>query len=202
MAQAWMPGVERIDAAAAPTPPGFGAPRAVWTVTGTDPGSRSAAEEARRLACTGQAVHLVWNPRTGEVVQSLAATRRSPIPLGSTGHGAARTDHGREGRVCLTVAVVALAEAPFTDGPMHGRAPLLAWMDSWEVARRWLGPGGDGSTRRASIREWSLGGHFGRDRVPGSSGSCPGRVDGARLLAEGAGPAHPRIPAQQPSTPT
>ncbi|WP_304453923.1 hypothetical protein [Nocardiopsis sp. YSL2] len=188
MAQAWMAAAERIQGRAAVAPPGRGAPRAVWSVTGSDPSARSAGQEARRLLAQQRETHLVWNPLTGEIVQLLPATRRGRIDLGGTHHDEWHVDRGLEGRVCLVVAVVARPDAPFTDGPMHGLDPVLAWLDSWGVARRWNGalPGGaeePGSPDEASARAWSRGGHFGQDHVPGSDAAGPGHVEPARLLA-------------------
>ncbi|MEU3016633.1 hypothetical protein ABZ635_04455 [Nocardiopsis sp. NPDC007018] len=187
MARAWMAGAERIAGATVRTAPGVGAPRAVWTVTGTDPETWSAREEALRLVREGGAAHLVWNPRTGAVAQALAATRRSGLPLGSTPWSGRELDHGDEGRVCLVVAVVSPEHEPFTDGPLAGLEPILDWLGSWGVPRTWpAGPPGrerahrPGTAERA--RAWSRGGHFGHDQVPGSTSTAPGRVDPEHLL--------------------
>ncbi|NYH54045.1 hypothetical protein HNR06_003634 [Nocardiopsis arvandica] len=201
MAEAWMPGTERLDGGSVRTPPGIGAPRAVWTVTESDPEAWSAHEEARRMVDEGRAAHLVWNPLTGEVVQTLAATRRGRLALGGTDQHGLHLDHGHEGRVCLVVAAIAFRETPFTDGPMRGLTPILAWLDSWEVARDWPAgpPGREGAKAGEAARRWARGGHFGHDQVPGSSAKGPGRLDTARLLAasppvEGA----PRTPRPRP----
>ena len=132
----------------------------------------------------GRTSHLVWNPLTGEVVQTLAATRRGRLDLGGTRPHGRPLDHGHEGRVCLVVAVVASREEPFTDGPMCGREPILAWLDSWGVARVWPAgrPGTGGGTAEDAARLWARGGHFGHDQVPGSCSKGPGRIDTARLL--------------------
>lgn len=170
-------------------PPGVGAPRAVWTVTGTDPDPGSARAEAERLVAEGRAPHLVWHPLSGETVQTLAATRRSELPLGETRYYEQYVDHADEGRVCLVVAVVARRSAPFTDGPMQGLTAIMDWLDSWGVARRWpSGPPGaeapdrDRLARERTARMWARGGHFGHDQVPGSHLPGPGLLDVGRLL--------------------
>ncbi|MFE3457633.1 hypothetical protein ACFXKD_08800 [Nocardiopsis aegyptia] len=188
MTQAWMSAAERIQGRATVAPPGRGAPRAVWSVTGSDPATRSAGQEARRLVAERRETHLVWNPLTGEIVQLLPATRRGRIDLGGTHLYEQHVDHGLEGRVCLVVAVVARPDTPFTDGPMRGLEPVLAWLDSWGVARRWNGalpgrPEEPGNPDESSARAWSRGGHFGQDHVPGSGATGPGHVEPARLLA-------------------
>ncbi len=210
-----MPGAERFGGGTSTrTSPGIGAPRAVWTVTGSDPESWSAREEAQRLVNEEREAHLVWNPLTGDVVQTLAATRRGRLALGGTRRYGLYHDHGHEGRVCLVVAVVSSWETPFTDGPLHGLSPILTWLDSWGVERVWradpVGPvagtvaatGGAAARSTASraataphsaettraaraARAWARGGHFGHDQVPGSCAKGPGRLDTARLLATG-----------------
>lgn len=183
MAQAWMPGAERLDGESERTPPGAGAPRAVWTVTGSDPRTRSARQEARRLVSEGRAPHLVWNPLTGEVVQTLAATRRGRLSLGDTHQYELHLDHGHEGRVCLVIAVVSPRETPFTEGPMRALAQILGWLDSWGVERVWRA-GSPGAQAAGEVaRVWARGGHFGHDQVPGSTVEGPGALDTARLLA-------------------
>ncbi|AFR06703.1 hypothetical protein B005_3480 [Nocardiopsis alba ATCC BAA-2165] len=203
MAKVWMPGAERIDGGTSRTAAGAGAPRAVWTVTGSDPRTRSAREEARRLIREGRTTHLVWNPVSGEIVQLLAATRRGALPLGGTPLERRLLDHGDEGRVCLVVAVVATEPEPFTDGPMVGLDPLLAWLDSWGVSRHWPAgaPGrrnGRRPTRQETTRAWSRGGHFGHDQVPGSVSTAPGHISpervatGERVIA--------RVPESSPAS--
>ncbi|WP_017589365.1 hypothetical protein [Nocardiopsis ganjiahuensis] len=190
MAKAWMPGAERIDGGTTRTAVGIGAPRAVWTVTDTDPNMWSAREEALRLVHEGKTAHLVWNPLTGTVAQILAATRRSELVLGHTWRYGQFLDHGDEGRVCLVISVVSTEKEPFTDGPLVGLAPILAWLESWGVPGRWpAGPPGLWGERRPgpeeATRVWSRGGHFGHDQVPGSLATAPGRIDPGHVLAPG-----------------
>lgn len=187
MAKAWMPGAERIDGGPVRTANGVGAPRAVWTVTDSDPGVWSAAEEARRLVHEGRTTHLVWNPVSGQVVQLLAATRRAGMALGHTTTHGHYLDHGDEGRVCLVVAVVDTKARPFTNGPMTGLSALLEWLDSWGVSRAWpAGPPGNRAVGvEETVRRWSRGGHFGHDQVPGSVATAPGPVSPGRILSGG-----------------
>nr|WP_040703108.1 hypothetical protein [Nocardiopsis salina] len=194
MANAWMPGAQRLAGGSDHGPPGAGAPRAVWTVTGTAPGCGSARAEAERLVAEGCAPHLVWDPLSGEIVQTLASTRRSDLSLGATRYYGQHVDHADEGRVCLVVAVVARRSVPFTDGPMLGLTAIMDWLDSWGVARRWpAGPPGDDVcvrdrlARERTARMWARGGHFGHDQVPGSHLPGPGLIDVGRLLTPDSG---------------
>jgi len=107
-----------------------------------------------------------------------------------------------EGRLCVQVAVLGHAWAPFTDGPVAGAGEIVSWLDSWQVARVWPagrptpfpGPIRTGQQRR---RNWARGGHFGASQVPGCSGAGPGAIDVERLvgpLASQRGPVAPRVP--------
>lgn len=183
-----MPGAERFGGGTSTrTAPGIGAPRAVWTVTGSDPGAWSAREEAQRLVNEEREAHLVWNPLTGDVVQTLAATCRGRLPLGGTRQYELYHDHGHEGRVCLVVAVVSSGETPFTDGPLHGLSPILTWLDSWGVERIWradpVGP--VAGTVDAGSREK----RSGEARVPGT-GSAADTVAAGVAAAGGAAAPH------------
>ncbi|WP_106583975.1 hypothetical protein [Murinocardiopsis flavida] len=158
-----------------------GAPRAVWLTTDSDPALDSAQAVAHRLDTQGLATHLVWNPLTGEVAQLLPATAAAPWRLTFEG-----TDRSREGRVCVTVAVVAYTTLPFTDGPLTGITRILDWLDSWRVPRSWP-PGPPSADPGAPApkdggRLWALGGHFGYSQVPGSTARGPGAIDPAVLL--------------------
>ncbi|APC34368.1 MULTISPECIES: hypothetical protein [Nocardiopsis] len=188
MTEAWMPGAERFGGGTSNrTPPGIGAPRAVWTVTGSDPGAWSAREEARRLVNEEREAHLVWNPLTGDVVQTLAATCRGRLPLGGTHQYELYHDHGHEGRVCLVVAVVSSWEIPFTDGPMRGLSPILTWLDSWGVERVWRADPAEsvaGAVDAGSPEKRS-----GEARIPGMRSAVSDTV-AAGVAATGSAAAH------------
>ncbi|MFC4560711.1 hypothetical protein ACFO4E_02450 [Nocardiopsis mangrovi] len=182
MANAWMPGAGRVRSR---TQGGGvyqgGAPRAVWLTTESDPFALSARSVAQRLDSDGHSAHLVWNPVTGETAQLLPATVPALGQLETRG-----TDRAREGRVCIVIRVIGHALSPFTDGPLTGLAPLLDWLDGWQVPRRWPGgaplavppPRAAGTGERA----WARGGHFGHSQVPGGHGGGPGAISPERLL--------------------
>ena len=75
MTDAWMPGAQRLPAAADGGELKGGAPRAVWLVLHADPITVSAREAAERLIELGRPCHLVWNPLSGEVVQLIPVVR-------------------------------------------------------------------------------------------------------------------------------
>jgi hypothetical protein len=72
---AWMPGAQRLPAAADGGGLKGGAPRAVWLVLHADPISVTAREAAERLVALGRPCHLVWNPLSGEVIQLIPVVR-------------------------------------------------------------------------------------------------------------------------------
>ena len=75
MTDAWMPGAQRLPAAADGGGLKGGAPRAVWLVLHADPISVPAHEAAERLVALGRPCHLVWNPLSGEVIQLIPVVR-------------------------------------------------------------------------------------------------------------------------------
>nr|WP_221308361.1 hypothetical protein [Nocardiopsis mwathae] len=176
-----MPGAGRVHCTTSGGLFRGGAPRAVWLTAEADPATHSARTIADRYSDKEPSAHLVWNPVSGETVQLLPAT----VP--ALGRLACDPDPAREGRVCLVIEVIGQADDPFTDRPLTGIDPILAWLDSWEVARAW--PAGPPPPvdkppcrRNDSTRLWALGGHFGHSQVPGSQAIGPGAISPDRLL--------------------
>lgn len=180
VAHAWMTQARRIPAADG-GPLRGGAPRAVWLTLG----AVSIESAAHRLIAGQRSPHLVWNPATGEIVQLISVLRAArglgaPVPCRRSGH--ARTaDVNTEGRVCAQLGVLAHPAEPFTDGPLAGLGEILAWLDSWGIARRWPAgaPAEDCCQRNRTL--WARGGHFGASQVPGCENSGPGAIDIHRL---------------------
>ena len=75
MTDAWMPGAERLSAAADGGCLKGGAPRAVWLVLHADPLTVSAQAAAEHLIELGRPTHLVWNPLSGDVAQLIPVVR-------------------------------------------------------------------------------------------------------------------------------
>jgi hypothetical protein len=171
-----------------------GAPRVVWQTLDTDPRLVSAKSAAQHLDQIGRPAHLVWNPLTREIVQLVSALRAGCRLGGADGSGpqepvstlddrgsSAGSAVGTEGRVCIQIAVVALSWEPFTDGPLCCLEPIISWLDSWHVPRRW--PAGRPSRFEQahagprSRRLWASGGHFGASQVPTCAAVGPGAID-------------------------
>jgi hypothetical protein len=164
---AWMPGAQRVPAAADGGSMKGGAPRAVWLVLYADPLMVSARAAAERLSQLGRPCHLVWNPLSGEVAQLIPVVRAGRSlgwadgPAGAAGPGWAQApgwwDMRRslacepvapatrdglagvntEGRVCAQIGVIGHAWSPFTDGPVARLHEIVSWLDSWHVPRGW-----------------------------------------------------------------
>jgi hypothetical protein len=156
---------------------GGGVPRVVWFIWPTDPQRVSARSVAQRLVQIKRPAHLVWNPITGQIIQSLSPTRAaSGLPA----------DLNRHGRVCVQIRVLGSVEEPFTESKLDGLDDILGWLDSWGVPRRW--PAGPplaypGSVAvQTSRRLWARGGHFGNSQVPGSVEGDPGPIDVHRIV--------------------
>jgi hypothetical protein len=158
-----------------------GAPRAVWLLWPADPNGVSAKSAAQRLVQLGRPAHLVWNPVTGEIIQSLPATRAACSLPG---------DLNRHGRVCVQIRVLGSVHEPFTDTKMDGLDEILSWLDSWKVSRTW--PAGPPLPYPHSIaaprsgRTWAAGGHFAHSQVPGTSEGDPGPIDITRIIGDDA----------------
>ncbi len=164
-----------------------GAPRAVWFIWPADPLGVSAKSVAQRLIQLKRPAHLVWNPVTGQMAQSLPPMRAA---CGLDG------DQGRHGRVCVQIRVLGSMHEPFTDGKLEGLDEILAWLDSWEVPRSWPAgpplPFPHSLAADRSPRLWARGGHFGHSQVPGSFEGDPGPIDVGRIVGE-------LCPAETPS---
>jgi hypothetical protein len=142
---------------------------------------------AQRLVEENRPCHLVWDPLTGDIAQLLPIVRAG-CALGTPEnidyapdllpHRPPRVN--REGRLCVQIGVLALPREPFTSYQMIGLSEILAWLDSWQIARRW--PAGmpapfRQATRTRSRALWALGGHFGASQVPDCEGVGPGGID-------------------------
>ncbi|MFC4531278.1 hypothetical protein [Sphaerisporangium dianthi] len=151
----------------------------VWFIWRTDPQRVSAKSVAQRLVQLSRPAHLVWNPVTGQIVQSLSPTRAA---CGLPGH------LNRQGRACVQIRVLGSVEEPFTESKMDGLDDILGWLDSWGVPRRW--PAGPplpyplSIAAQGSMRVWAKGGHFGASQVPGASEGDPGAIDVQRIVGE------------------
>jgi hypothetical protein len=182
-----------------------GAPRAVWLTLTADPGVVSADSAAYRLDQLGRPGHLVWNPRTGELVQQIPILRAGralgwpeglqqgppgPEESGTIADHACQRDElpavNTEGRLCVQICVVGYPWQPFTCEPMPGLEEILDWLDSWGISRDWAaGPPAafpHGWAAPASRRLWARGGHFGASQVPGSPAAGPGAIDIGKLM--------------------
>lgn len=200
MGDAWMPTANHVPAPVDGGQMKGGAPRAVWLTLGADPQQISAHSAAQRLRQLGRPPHLVWNPVTGEAVQLIPIVRAACAMAAATDMDAERpiadlytvdpmavepanasTNVHTEGRLCVQIGVIGFGWAPFTSGPVDGLAPIMEWLSSWGISRRW--PAGrpmafaHAHTVRRSRRLWAAGGHFGASQVPGCAAAGPGAID-------------------------
>lgn len=187
MADAWMPGARRIRARVDGGQLGGGAPRVVWLTLGADPRTVSVWSAAQRLNQEDRPCHLVWDPLTGDIAQLLPIVRAG-CALGMPEYLDYEPDRmlprpagvNREGRLCVQIGVLGSPREPFTSFQMIGLASILAWLDSWQIPRRW--PAGQPApyrqlTRPRSRALWARGGHFGASQVPECDNLGPGGID-------------------------
>ncbi|MFC6085078.1 hypothetical protein [Sphaerisporangium aureirubrum] len=139
----------------------------------------SAKSVAQRLIQLKRPAHLVWNPVSGQIVQSLPPTRAA---CGLPG------ELNRHGRVCVQIRVLGSVDEPFTESKLDGLDDILAWLDSWHVPRRWPAgpplPYPSSVAEQGSLRVWAKGGHFGNSQVPGTREGDPGPIDVHRIVGE------------------
>jgi len=187
VADAWMPGVRCIRAETDGGQPGGGAPRVVWLTLGADPRVISVCSAAQRLIQENRPCHLVWDPLTGDLAQLLPIVRAG-CALGTPENidytpdllPYRRREVNREGRLCVQIGVLSSPREPFTSYQMIGLSEILAWLDSWQIPRRW--PAGAPAPFRAAGKArsralWALGGHFGASQVPDCESVGPGGID-------------------------
>jgi hypothetical protein len=187
VADAWMPGVRCIRADSDGGQLGGGAPRVVWLTLGVDSRAVSVCSAAQRLVQENRPCHLVWDPLTGDLAQLLPIVRAG-CALGTPEHIDYTPDLlpyrqqgvNREGRLCVQIGVLGSPRDPFTSYQMIGLGEILAWLDSWQIPRRW--PAGAPAPFRATAKArsralWALGGHFGASQVPDCENIGPGGID-------------------------
>jgi hypothetical protein len=187
VADAWMPGARRIRARVDGGQLGGGAPRVVWLTLGADPRTVSVCSAAQRLNQEDRPCHLVWDPLTGDIAQLLPIVRAA-CALGMPEYLHYEPDRrlprpagvNREGRLCVQIGVLGSPREPFTSFQMIGLASILAWLDSWQIPRRW--PAGQPAPYRQLGRPrsralWARGGHFGASQVPECDNLGPGGID-------------------------
>ena len=148
-----------------------GPAKVVWHTTENDPAKTSATNVAKYLVGSGNTVHLVWNPVSGETVAMLPA---NVAGRGLENH-AGGVETNRAGRVVIQIEVVGRASQPFTSGPCNGLPKILAWVASLGGPPVWSG------TTNRSTANWAKSGHFGHMDVPENSHTDPGLIDKTKL---------------------
>jgi hypothetical protein len=159
----------------------------VWLTLDADPRVISVCSAAQRLVQENRPCHLVWDPLTGDLAQLLPIVRAG-CALGTAEnieYAPGKLPYrppgvNREGRLCVQIGVLGSPRDPFTSYQMMGLGAILAWLDSWQIPRRW--PAGAPAPFRASTRArsralWALGGHFGASQVPDCESIGPGSID-------------------------
>lgn len=168
--------------------PMLGGPRkVVWHTTENDPTTTTAANVAKYLLGSGNTVHILWHPLTGEMVQMIPANRGGKGLENRPGG----VETNRAGTYVIQIEVVGRASQPFTDGPCVGLPKIQAWLASLGIPAVWSG------TQDRSVASWAKGGHFGHMDVPENSHTDPGRVNKTKL----AGPVQPVPPPKEIDVP-
>jgi hypothetical protein len=155
-------------------------PRVVWHSTENDPTRTNAATIAAFLDRLNFSVHLVWNPVSGSVVQTIPANR----------YGRGLQEFGfptnTEGDPCIQIEVVGFAAHPFTNGPCRGLGGIMNWLRSFGIPD--VFPSGVSGNR--DRQTWQRAGHFTHAVTPDNDHTDPGLISQRKLFAAGR-PVHP-----------
>lgn len=161
-------------------------PRVVWHSTENDPANTFAASIAAFLDRMNFSVHLVWNPVSGAIVQTIPANR----------YGRGLQEFGfptnTMGNPCIQIETVGFAAHPFTSGPCKGLDRIMNWLRSHGIPD--VFPSGVAGNR--DRQTWMRAGHFTHAVTPDNDHTDPGRINPKRLWAAGRG-THPHPGHQQ-----
>ena len=170
MSVLYLPGAKSVPGRDGGTMLG-GPNKVIWHTTENDPAKTTASDIAHYLVSSGNTVHLVWNPVSGETVAMLPANLAG---RGLENH-AGGVETNRAGKVVIQIEVVGRASQPFTSGPMVGLPKILTWLASLGIPAVWVG------TPDRSVANWAKSGHFGHVDVPENSHTDPGLIDKTKL---------------------
>lgn len=183
MPERFLPGAQRRPARMDAGPVSGNLARVVWHSTENDPSTTSAAPIADFLDRKNFSVHLVWNPVSGEIIQTIPADRYG---RGLQAFGFPTNTFGNP---CIQIETVGFAAHPFTAGPCKGLDQIMDWLRSFGIPD--VFPSGVAGNR--DRHTWQMAGHFTHAVTPDNDHTDPGLIDPKKLFAVGASPAvHPR----------
>ena len=175
MPEMFLPGAVQRLASMDAGPCSGNLPRIVWHSTENDPATTSAATIANFLDRENFSVHLVWNPVSGVIVQTIPANRYG---RGLKGSGFPTNTMGNP---CIQIEVVGFAADPFTDGPCTGLDRIMDWLRSFGIPD--VFPSGVAGNR--DRHTWQKAGHFTHAVAPDNDHTDPGLINPKRLFAAG-----------------
>ena len=179
----WIPGAIIVKATQDGGSMLGGTAKVVWHTTENDPTKVSALAVAQYLNRVGSQIHIVWNPVTGQIVQSIPAHRAGRGLMNSS--GGVQTNRG--GSVVLQIEVVGRATSPFTSGPCVNLSKILAFIKQLGIPAVWpagtLKPYPASYAGSRSATAWGKAGHFGHSQVPENFHGDPGALNQVKLIA-------------------
>jgi nucleoid-associated protein YgaU len=181
MPDRFLPGAKQQLAGMDAGPVSGNLPRVVWHSTENDPATTTPAAVANFLDRRNFAVHLVWNPVSGEIVQTIPADRYG------RGLQAFGFPTNRFGNPCIQIETVGFAAHPFTNGPCNGLDRIMDWLRSFGIPD--VFPSGVAGNR--DRQTWQKAGHFTHAVTPDNIHTDPGQINPKRLFAGGQQPGHP-----------
>lgn len=157
----WMPGVTRMpnsgggDMSSAP-----GSERkVVWHTTESDHKAGVINSVARYTTSKLISYHVLWNPATGEFVQTYPADVAARSLMNAPGLAT-----NRHGQVCIQISIVGRgSERPLKRGRvLKGRRKLLEWLDGHGIPRDVI------TSDSRSVSQFTKSGHTNHRSAPGN----------------------------------
>jgi hypothetical protein len=173
---AWLPNVKRKpNRGGGDMSSGGGSERkVVFHTTESGHGKGAINGVANWTTSQGISYHVLWNPWTGEFIQTFPTTVAARSLKNASGMAT-----NRHGKVCIQVSIVGSAsDRPLGGGsPMKGRRKLMQWLDGHGVPRKAI------DNRKRSQSSWRQSGYHTHASCPGNDHNDPGRVTWSKVLA-------------------
>ena len=157
----WMPGVKRKpNSGGGDMSSGGGSEcKVVWHTTESGNAKGAIDGVANYVTQRRSAYHLLWNPRTGEIVQMYPSNIAARSLL-----NARNIATNRHGKVCIQISIVGKAsDRPLKKGRnLLGRRKLMEWFDGHGVPRTNI------TSSSRSVSQFTKSGHTNHRSAPGN----------------------------------
>lgn len=158
----WMPGVKRVRASGGGdmSTGGGNEVKVVWHTTESSDARGVIDTVAKYVVNKNVAYHILWNPKTGEIVQLYPANVAARAL-----ENASNLATNRHGKLCIQVSIVGKAsDRPLKAGKdLKGRRNLMEWFDGHGIPRKAI----DSDSRSREM--FTRSGHTNHRSAPGNT---------------------------------